>query len=79
MKREWVYGDKARLADAVGISGSWLSQIVNGKKECKPELAKRLAEASRRLGYNIPREVWAFTDKRIGNMLFAKRCAISKL
>lgn len=32
-------GTKAKLAERLGISRTWLSQVISGKKLCSPELA----------------------------------------
>lgn len=32
-------GSKAKLAEQLGISRTWLSQIISGRETCSPELA----------------------------------------
>lgn len=36
------HGSKAQLAKTVGISKTWMSQIIAGKEQCSPELAVKI-------------------------------------
>lgn len=40
------YGSKAALAKRVGISKTWMSQIISGRQPCSPELAVKIFDAT---------------------------------
>lgn len=69
-KKTWTYGDKGEMARKTSIPLSYFSDILHNRKPCRPELAINLEVAARELGYQIPRDVWIFPDKRFGNDLF---------
>lgn len=40
------YGSKAALAAAIGISKTWMSQLVTGREQCSPALALKIEKAT---------------------------------
>lgn len=40
------YGSKAAMAKTLGISKTWMSQLISGRVQCSPALAKAFEEAT---------------------------------
>lgn len=39
-------GEQRRLANALGISPTWMNLVVSGKRDCSPELALAIEQAT---------------------------------
>jgi|WetSurSiteA1Bulk_404760.scaffolds.fasta_scaffold14690_6 transcriptional regulator with XRE-family HTH domain len=63
-KTKWHRGDKAKLAELVGISRSSLSNILSGRSPVSFKRAIGLAYACKQLGYRISVYEWGFPDQR---------------
>lgn len=72
-RTEWIHGDRAAVAKAVGISPQYLSDMMRNRKEVSPTMARSLEKACSMLGYSIPRTQWAFPEKRANNPLFPEQ------
>ena len=40
------YGAKVSLARKIGVSKTWMSQLISGKEQCSPQLANKIQEAT---------------------------------
>lgn len=40
------YGAKVELARKIGVSKTWMSQLISGREKCSPMLANKIAEAT---------------------------------
>lgn len=72
-RKEWRWGDRAKIARGAHIAPSYLCDIMAGRKRCPPKLAPILERQAGLLGYRIPREQWVFPDLRSRNRLFNHR------
>lgn len=70
IQKLWRPGDKSKLARAVGISPSYLCDIMADRKQCRPYLARLLADACKAMGYPIDRTMWAFPEERKDSPFF---------
>lgn len=70
MKEKWLWGEKRKLARAVGISDSYLGDILHGRQGAPPSLAKRLESEARNLGKTIHRIDWIYPNEST-NPLFS--------
>lgn len=53
------HGDQKKLAETVGISETFLSDILNGRKRCPSSLAVKLEQVSENvLGQKVLARVW---------------------
>ena len=75
MNKQWRRGDKSKLARMVGISPSYLCDIMSGRKQCRPFLARKLSDACELLGYPITRSMWAFPEERKDSPFFKRGVA----
>ena len=71
-RKQWVWGDKGKLAKAAGISPQYLSDIIHGRKECRGTLAITLRDEAAKMGYKIPSSDWVFRNVEPVNPLFLK-------
>lgn len=69
-RRRWEWGDRRRLAIHVGISPTYLCDIMAGRKTCPPELAVKLEREACLMGYKISRMEWVFREDRKRHPLF---------
>lgn len=50
-KNRWVYGDKSKIAEAVGLTRQRITDFTNGHRSADYETAEKLVEAAKELGY----------------------------
>lgn len=69
----WPWGSKSKLARIVGILPQTLNNVLLRKRGVSPKMAKRLGEASKRLGPEkyIPWTVW-LANKTTAHPAFKK-------
>jgi len=59
----WDRGDRIDLARRVGISASYLSDILHRRRRVSWNMAKRLEEAAELLGYDVPATAWIEAER----------------
>lgn len=59
-KKTWQHGDRVRLANTVGISKQYLSDLLCRRKRALPELARSLSFHAALLGYSTTRNDWMY-------------------
>ena len=55
-KNKWKHGDKSKIAEAAGVTRSYLTHVLQGNRIPRPRVAAAISEAAFRLGYRISRE-----------------------
>jgi transcriptional regulator with XRE-family HTH domain len=52
-KNKWKHGDRSKIAKASGITRSYLTYILQGKKTPRPQVAEAISAIALRHGYRI--------------------------
>ena len=72
MKTKFKHGDLTRIAKLAGVSVSFVSDIINGRKEANPVTADKLAVAAKGMGYKTTNWDWMF-PRSTQNELFRRK------
>ncbi len=62
MKAFWSTGDKARLAEAAGVSLQYLSDLLSRRRRASPDLARKLSDLAATMDKSIPVTAWLYPD-----------------
>jgi DNA-binding transcriptional regulator YdaS (Cro superfamily) len=60
MAKVWKRGQKQVLAKAAGLSRQHLCDILHGRRQCSPKMAKRLEDACEKQGLKLKAGDWLY-------------------